>query len=90
MWNEYSKEYCNRVESFSQPSLSRFLCDVNYEEVSSKFTQNERDGFESEWEKVKEHRKLNAQKNETQKFRQGQKKTKQSLSREIPTLFTRW
>lgn len=62
MWNEYSKDYCDRVESFSQSSLSRFLSDVNYKEVSSKFTQNERDGFESEWEKVKEHRKLNGQK----------------------------
>ena len=62
MWNEYSQEHCNRVKSFSQPSLSRFLNEVNYEEISSKFTQNERDGFECEWEKVKEHRKLNAQK----------------------------
>lgn len=62
LWNKHSNNKCDRVNSFSQSSLSRFLNDVNYEEVSSKFTQNEREGFEVEWEKIKEQRKTNEQK----------------------------
>lgn len=60
IWNEYSQVRCNRVKSFSQSSLSRFLCEVNYEDISTKFTRNERDEFKIEWEKVQEYRKLNA------------------------------
>ena len=56
---------------------------MNYEEVSSKFTQNERDGFEVEWEKIKDQRKTNEQK---MKHKNSNKdKRKKSKIRGYPT-----